>query len=554
MAFDYKELAARAQKEYERWQKETEDHPRFHREVMALEGNEEEITDAFYKPLRFGTSGLRGIMGPGTNRMNVYTVRRATQGLSDYLNQAYKDPSVIVSYDSRRHSKYYAEETAAVLNGNGIRTYIFRELTPVSVLSFAIREMGCTMGVMITASHNPKIYNGYKVYNSEGYQVIDDEPDRILKAIDRLDYFSGIKYKKDQNIQRVPQKIKESFIRRIADEWMPLDEEMMNRLKVIYTPLNGTGARFVPSAFSSIGYQNYSIVRTQEYPDPEFTTCPAPNPEKILAYDEGFKALDQEGGDLILATDPDADRAGAALYHDGMRSILTGNQLGILMLDYLCHFRPPREDQFVVKSIATSPMVNDLAGKYGFRVINTLTGFRYIGNIVSRLKQAGQEDRFYFGFEESNSFLISPFLCEKDGISASVLIAEVAAFHKAQGKDLIDRLNELYHEFGVCSDKQRNYVFSGAQGQETMRRIMEYFRQNTSGSFGDRKVERCIDYMHQEGFPSADVMEYDFEDGSRLIIRPSGTEAKLKVYSFETCDFSGVEREVVRIIERFKEV
>ena len=554
MAFDYKELAARAQKEYERWQKETEDQPRFHREVMALEGNEEEITDAFYKPLRFGTSGLRGIMGPGTNRMNVYTVRRATQGLSDYLNQAYKDPSVIVSYDSRRHSKYYAEETAAVLNGNGIRTYIFRELTPVSVLSFAIREMGCTMGVMITASHNPKIYNGYKVYNSEGYQVIDDEPDRILEAIDRLDYFSGIKYKKDQNIQRVPQKIKESFIRRIADEWMPLDEEMMNRLKVIYTPPNGTGARFVPSVFSSIGYQNYSIVRTQEYPDPEFTTCPAPNPEKILAYDEGFKALDQEGGDLILATDPDADRAGAALYHDGMRSILTGNQLGILMLDYLCHFRPPREDQFVVKSIATSPMVNDLAGKYGFRVINTLTGFRYIGNIVSRLKQAGQEDRFYFGFEESNSFLVSPFLCEKDGISASVLIAEVAAFHKAQGKDLIDRLNELYHEFGVCSDKQRNYVFSGAQGQETMRRIMEYFRQNTSGSFGDRKVERCIDYMHQEGFPSADVMEYDFEDGSRLIIRPSGTEAKLKVYSFETCDFSGVEREVVRIIERFKEV
>lgn len=554
MAFDYKELAEHAQKEYERWLKETEDRPRFHREVQALEGNEEEITDAFYKPLCFGTSGLRGIMGPGTNRINEYTVRRTTQGLSNYLKKQYADPSVVVSYDSRKRSRYFAEETAAVLNGNGIRTYIFRELTPVSVLSFAIRELGCTMGVMITASHNPKIYNGYKVYNGEGYQVIDEEPKKILEEIDCLDYFSGIQYKKDSGIQKVPQKIKESFIRRIADEWMPPDVDMMNRLKAIYTPLNGTGARYVPAVFSSIGYQNHTIVRTQEYPDPEFTTCPAPNPEKILAYDEGFKALDQEGGDLILATDPDADRAGAALYHDGMRSILSGNQLGILMLDYLCHFRPPREDQFVVKSIATSPMVNLLAEKYGFRVINTLTGFRYIGNIVSRLKQAGQQDRFYFGFEESNSFLVSPFLCEKDGISASVLIAEVAAFHKAQGKDLVDRLNELYDEFGVCSDKQRNYVFSGAQGQETMRRIMEFFRQNTSGDFGGHKVVRRVDYLHQEGFPSADVMEYDFDDGSRLIIRPSGTESKLKVYSFETCDFSGVEREVVRIIERFKEV
>jgi phosphoglucomutase len=554
MAFDYRELEKQAQKEYERWMEETEENPRFHRELEALQGNEEEITDAFYKPLRFGTSGLRGILGPGTNRINLYTVRRSSQGLSDYLNKTREDPSVIVSYDSRRQSRFLAEETAAVLNGNGIRTFIFGELTPVSVLSFAIREMKADMGVMITASHNPKIYNGYKVYNSEGYQVIGDEPGEILKAIDRLDYFSGIKYKKDGGIKKVPGKIKDSFIRKIADDWMPLNSEMMNHLKTIYTPLNGTGAKYVPSVFNCIGYLNHTIVRAQEYPDPEFTTCPAPNPEKILAYDEGFKALDQEGGDIIIATDPDADRAGAALYHDGMRSILTGNQLGILMLDYLCHIRPPREDQFVVKSIATSPMVSLMAEKYGFTVINTLTGFRYIGDIVSRLKQAGQEDRFYFGFEESNSFLISPFLCEKDGISASVLIAEVAAFHKSQGKDLVDRLNELYQEFGVCSDKQRSYVFSGARGQETMKKIMQYFRQNESDKFGDRRVERRIDYMHEEGFPSADVVEYDFDDGSRLIIRPSGTEAKLKVYSFETCDFSGVEREVVRIIERFKEV
>ncbi len=554
MAFDYRELEERARKEYERWLENADRKSRFYRTLKEIEGNDDEITDAFYKPLKFGTSGLRGILGPGTNRVNGYTVRRATQGLANYLNKNYEEPSVAVSYDSRRHSKYFAEETAAVLNGNGITTYLFSELTPVSVLSYAIRKMGCTMGVMITASHNPKIYNGYKVYNAEGYQVIGDEPERILEEINGLDYFTGIAYKKDGKIRRVPSKIRESFIRTIADELMPPDRDMMNRLKTIYTPLNGTGARYVLAAFNSIGYMNHAIVRTQEYPDPEFTTCPAPNPEKILAYDEGFKVLDEEGGDLIIATDPDADRAGAALYHDGMRSILTGNQLGILMLDYLCHFRPPREDQFVIKSIVTSPMASLLAKKYGFRVINTLTGFRYIGDIVSRLKHAGQQDRFYFGFEESDSFLVSPFLCEKDGISASVLIAEVAAFHKAQGKDLVDRLNELYREFGVCSDKQRSYTFSGAQGQETMRKIMAYFRGEVGESFGGREIARRVDYLNQEGFPPADVMEFDFRDGSRLMIRPSGTEAKLKVYSFETCDFSGVEREVVRIIERFKEV
>ena len=307
------------------------------------------------------------------------------------------------------------------------------------------------------------------------------------------------------------------------------------------------------AAFKANGYKNYDVVRVQRLPDPEFTTCPVPNPEKILAYDEGFRMMDQEQGDIVIATDPDADRVGCALYHDGMRTIITGNQLGILLLDYLCHVAPPRPGQFVFKSVATSPLVNRMAERYGFRVVNTLTGFKYIGQLFSALENAGRKDDFYFAFEESDSYLAAPFLHEKDGISGSLLTVEMAAFHKRMGKDLIDRLNEIYEEFGVCKDKQRNYFFTGAEGQDKIARIMEYFRSETRETIGGRTVKQMTDYQNDEtGLPKANVIRYEFEDGSVLVIRPSGTEAKLKVYSFETGDFTDVERAIVKIIEKFQ--
>ncbi|MBQ1508391.1 MAG: phospho-sugar mutase, partial [Erysipelotrichaceae bacterium] len=522
-------------------------------ELIELAGNDEEIIDAFYTDLHFGTSGLRGLMGPGTNRINAYVIRRATQGLANYLKRKKDLASVVISYDSRKDSDYFARETAAVLNGNGIKTYIFRELTPVSVLSFAIRELHCDAGVMITASHNPKLFNGYKVYNSEGYQIVGDTPKELLEEINSLDFFEGIRYKDDNRITEVPNNIRESFIFRMRDAMPKADPDVMNGLKTIYTPLNGSGYKFVKAAFKANGYKNYDVVRVQRLPDPEFTTCPVPNPEKILAYDEGFRMMDQEQGDIVIATDPDADRVGCALYHDGMRTIITGNQLGILLLDYLCHVAPPRPGQFVFKSVATSPLVNRMAERYGFRVVNTLTGFKYIGQLFSALENAGRKDDFYFAFEESDSYLAAPFLHEKDGISGSLLTVEMAAFHKRMGKDLIDRLNEIYEEFGVCKDKQRNYFFTGAEGQDKIARIMEYFRSETRETIGGRTVKQMTDYQNDEtGLPKANVIRYEFEDGSVLVIRPSGTEAKLKVYSFETGDFTDVERAIVKIIEKFQ--
>ena len=550
---DYLALKEAAEKEFQRWIAFTYDNDKFRQKLLKLYGNDEEIVDAFYTDLKFGTSGIRGILGPGTNRINEYVIGRATQGLANYLNKYTEHfNSVVIAYDSREGSEYFARETAAVLRGNGIRPFIFRELTPVSVLSYAIRYLKCTMGIMITASHNPKVYNGYKIYNSEGYQVVGEEARRIMEEIELVDYFTGVRRKEDKGILEVSNQVRENFIRDLVNSMPKYDIEQINGLKTIYTPLYGTGNKFVKAAFRTIGYKNFNEVSSQTKPDPDFPTCPVPNPERILAYDEGFRVLEEDDADIIIATDPDADRVGAALIHDGMRTLITGNQLGILMLDYLCHMSPPKPGQLVFKSIATSPLVNTMAEKYGFRVVNTLTGFKYIGQQIAALDKAGHASEYYFGFEESNSFLASPFIREKDGISGALLIVQMAAFHKAQGKDLIDRLNELYAELGPCQDKQRNYFFSGAEGKEKMKEIMTVFRGMKEGMLGEHKIARMTDYQTETGLPHANVISFDFTDGSKVIIRPSGTESKLKVYSFERTEFTDVEKEIVRIIRRFE--
>lgn len=540
-----------AENEYLRWLANTVDDKTIHDELILLRQNPEEMEDSFYTHLSFGTSGMRGLIGPGTNRINSYVIKRATQGLANYLNKEYKKPSVVIACDSRRGSSLYARQTAAVLKGNGITAYLFDRIAPVSLLSYAIGYLGCDMGVMITASHNPNRYNGYKVYNQEGYQIVGDEPDKILYEIEKLDYFKGIKYR-EEGIKTVDFQVSESFVEKIASFSTGLDKDILNGLKVVYTPLNGAGCRYVKDVLKKIGMENYQIVKVQEEPDENFTTCPVPNPERILAYDEAFKVLDTSKSDIIIATDPDSDRIGAAINHDGMRTLLSGNQLGILILDYICHLKPPKPGQLVIKSIVTSPLIEKMAVKYGFKVINTLTGFKYIGEIVSELRKRNRLDEYYYGMEESNGYLISPFICDKDGVSGSLITVEMAAFHKSQGKDLIERLDEIYEEFGVCIDKTRNYFFNGAAGKAKMDEIMDFFRSSVNDSIGGLTITKKIDYMGETGLPKSNVIELDLENGSRLIIRPSGTESKLKIYSFETGDFSNVENDIVGIIEKYK--
>lgn len=522
-----------AKAEYARWLANTEYDEETHEELLKLGDNKEELTDSFYANLKFGTSGLRGIIGPGTNRINSYVIRRVTQGLSNYLKKTYKNPSVVLAYDTRKGSKEFANQAAKVLRGNKIEVYIFPEIAPVSVLSYAIRRLNTTMGIMITASHNPKIFNGYKVYNKDGYQIVGDEPKKILDEISRVDFFENILESED-GIHFVGSNIRSEFTDKIASlSFMKSKQGILNDLELIYTPLNGTGMRYVSDVFDKIGMKNFKIVPAEKDPDINFATCPFPNPEKITAYNESFKMLDKTSGDLIIATDPDCDRIGACIYHDDMKVLLTGNQLGVLMLDFMCHMRPPEKGQYVFKSVVTTPLIDKIAEDYGLCVKDSLTGFKYIGESITNLEQNDNLDSFYFGMEESNGYLFDSFIRDKDGVSGAMLTAEMTAFHKAQGKTLIDRLHEIYENYGVCIDKTRNYFFEGPEGKNIMENIMKTFRNKVNDEIGNRKIVSKLDYMNQEELPREDVIRFVLDNETCFIIRPSGTEAKIKVYLFE---------------------
>lgn len=539
--------------EFKRWHSLTKG-DKYHEKLVEIEHNEEEILDAFYKELDFGTSGIRGVIGPGTNRINKFVIRRATQGLANYLKKLHRPVSVVIGYDSRRGSRYFAFVAASVLRANLIKPYLFDELVPVPVVSYAIRELGCDAGIMITASHNPKIYNGYKVLNSEGHQITGDMPSEIMEEISKVDYFDEIPgLDAKGGIYRVDDQISESFCEKALACRSDLDEDVFHGFKAIYTPLHGAGLKYVTRVFDEAGI-DHTVVKTQAEPDKEFRTCPVPNPEKIMAYNEGFKCLEREAGDIIIATDPDSDRVGCAIIHDDMRTVLTGNQIGLLLLDYLCHVRPPEKGQLVIRSIASSPLTNKICEKYGLEVKTTLSGFKYVGEIIAKLESDGKLDDFYFAFEESNSYLVSPFIREKDGVSAALLICEMAAFHKKRGKDLIERLYELYNEFGIYVDKTRNYFFNGRSGETTMNAIMDFFRTSVNQQIGGRNIVSKIDYLSETGLPKANCVELDLDDGSRIVIRPSGTEPVIKIYSFETCDFSEVETDIAEIVDRYKSV
>ena len=543
--------------EYERWLKKTADDPETQDELLRLKWNDEAAYECFYDDLAFGTSGIRGIIGPGTACMNRYVVRRATFGVSAYIiNHQMTDLPVVIAYDGRRFSREFAEETAAVLSNRGIRTYLFSEITPVSVLSYAIEMLGCSFGVMITASHNPSIYNGYKVYDRRGFQITPETAEEITGYIHDADFFDlpedcGCK---KAEITEPPMDVRESFISKVVS-LIPedLDRTPFKALNIIYTPLNGAGAGYVPEVLKRAGFDHVFVVPTQKDPDPDFTTCKTPNPEKIAAYSEAFRFMDKEKGDLIIATDPDCDRLGVAVVHDGTKTMLSGNQIGLLMLDHLCSVNRPRKGMLCYKSIVSTPLAADMAEAHGMAMVETLTGFKYIGEAIAELEEKGEKDRFFFGFEESNGFLISPFIKDKDGVSAALLIAIAAARIKSRSNNLLERLRQIYELYGICLDRTRNYAFEGVSAREKMSGIMDHLRENCRDSLGDHYVASFTDYLHDEtGLPKSDVLRFDLEDGSIVIIRPSGTETKIKVYFYLTDQSAGCEAAVNSIMESFR--
>ena len=536
--------------EYRRWFERTKG-DQYHEKLNEISSNEDEITDAFMREIPFRAEGLTGLIGPGTNRINKYVIRRVTQGISDYIKKEHKPISVVIGYDNRRGSKYFAFEAASVFRGNLIKPFLFGDVTPAPLLSYAVRSLGCDLGVMITAGHEPKIYNGYRLYNKDGYLISEEDAEGIRQAIDKIDYFApDIFMDSNSGIFQADPGLNNDYVEEAVSYTTIEDKSTFDDFKVIYTPLHGTGGKCFADIMKKSGIK-YETVSCQAEPDKEFPTCPVPNPEKIMAYNESFKWLDEHDGDIIIANDPACMRVGCAIKHDGMRTVLTGNQTGILLLDYLCHIKPPKQGQIMINGIASSPLARKIAEKNGLTVKTTMAGLEFAGEEITELEKDDKADELYFAFEECDEYITCPFVRERDGLSTALLIAEMAAFHKAHGKNLIDRLYELYNEYGICVDKTRNYFFSGIAGIQTIDSIMDHFRSGVNQTIGGRSILSKKDHLETEG-AAANCIEFDLDDGSKLIIRPSDTDSIIKIYSFETCDFSDVEKEIADIVDQFK--
>ncbi len=582
-----------AEEVMKRWLDQEDLDKTLRKELLEIK-DQEEIHDRFYRDLEFGTGGLRGILGAGTNRMNIYTVRKATQGFADYINRHYgegckcysgKNPSVAIAYDSRINSEIFAMGAACVLAANGIKSYIYPRLMPTPALSFAVRHYGCCAGIMVTASHNPSKYNGYKVYNSEGCQLTLEAADEVLSLIEKLDVFRDVKTIA-LNID-LPLEAKEAMAMQYVDEngrpmieKIPIEVEMeyleavkkestgvnCSDLSVVYTPLNGTGNLPVREIMDMIGVRKVTGVKEQMLPDGNFPTCSYPNPEKKEALALGLalcKKLSDEGNapDILLATDPDCDRVGIAARHRDAAGqeeyqLISGNEAGVLLLDYICTVRgaegsarPMPKDPIAIKTIVTTKMAEKVAKNYGVTMIDVLTGFKFIGEQIGFLETKGEEGRYIFGFEESYGYLSGAYVRDKDAVNASMLICEMTAYYKKAGKTLVDRLNELYEKYGYYQNDLMEFAFEGAAGMEKMNGIMSGLRADHPTQLIDRKVVEIADYKLSQRrilgnsktcdlavgtkpikLPKSDVLEYVLEDGSSIIVRPSGTEPKLKIY------------------------
>ena len=529
--------------EYERWLSVSLDDPDLTEELKAIEGKPEEINDRFYRNLEFGTGGLRGVIGAGTNRMNIYVVRQATQGLANWVKTQGGSQTVAISYDSRLKSDVFAKNAAGVLAANGIKVRIYDALMPVPALSFATRYYNCNAGIMVTASHNPAKYNGYKAYGPDGCQMTDDAAAIVYEEIQKTDVLTGAKY------MSFAQGVEEGFIRFVGDDCKKaLYEAIESRqvrpglcktagLKLVYSPLNGSGLVPVTQVLKDIGITDVTIVPDQEYPNGYFTTCSYPNPEIFEALEQGLNLAKETGADLMLATDPDADRVGIAMKcPDGSYELVSGNEVGVLLLDYICAGRIEKgtmpEKAVAVKSIVSTPLADAVAEHYGVELRSVLTGFKWIGDQIAQLEAAGEVDRFIFGFEESYGYLAGPYVRDKDAIIGSMLICEMAAYYRSIGSSLKQRMEEIYAQYGRYLNKIDSFEFPGLSGMDKMAGIMDGLRKNPPAQIAGYKVVSVTDYTKPEetGLPSANVLIYKLENKETVIVRPSGTEPKIKVY------------------------
>ena len=524
--------------EYQRWLERATD-AELLEELKRME--EAAIEDAFYRDLAFGTGGLRGVIGAGSNRMNVYTVARASQGLADYLAKRFSTPSAVIGYDSRLKSDVFARVTAGVLAANGVQVHFWPQLTPVPTVSFATRYLRASAGVMITASHNPAKYNGYKVYGADGCQVTVEAAAEILSEIEKLDLFDGVKRADfdaclgDGRISLIPDEVLAAFLEAVKAQSVLFGEEARKDIAIVYSPLNGTGYVPVTRALRELGYTRLTLVEEQRLPDGRFPTCPYPNPEIREAMELGIAYAGRLGADLLLATDPDCDRVGVAVRdRSGGYVLLSGNETGLLLLDYLCAQRMKHgampADPVMIKTIVTTDMAERIAAHYGVKTINVLTGFKFIGEQIGRLEAQGRLGSYLFGFEESYGYLSGPYVRDKDGVGAACLICEMFSYYAARGVSLLDRLEQLYADYGYCLNTLHSYTYDGSAGFARMQAVMQGLRGGVA-SFGTRKVLRVLDYAGGlDGLPKSDVLKFILEGGCTLVVRPSGTEPKLKLY------------------------
>ena len=529
--------------EYNRWLQHTADNEAIHQELLAMQADQKLLEDAFYCDLAFGTAGLRGVMGAGTNRMNSYIVARASQGVANYLKQNNMQPAVVIGYDSRINSRSFAEITAEVFAGNGIKVYLWPELMPVPTVSFATRHLKAAAGIMITASHNPAQYNGYKVYGADGCQITTEAASSILAEINKLDIFADVKKEafaaamSRKQINYIDKTVYNAFLAEVKQQSVLFGEQVKQDVAIVYTPLNGTGLKPITQILEDTGYTNIKIVLEQRMPDGHFPTCPYPNPELPEAMRLGIEYAGENNADLLLATDPDCDRVGVAVRDEqGEYRILTGNQIGVLLLDYICSQRSKHnklpEAAVMIKTVVTTAMAEQVAASYGVRTINVLTGFKYIGEQIGLLEQQGLESNYIFGFEESCGYLSGAYVRDKDGVNAAFLISEMYSYYATQGVSLLQKLEELSRKHGYSINLSRSYEFKGSTGLETMQRIMNSLRCGVQ-EFAGKRVLSALDYAKGiDGLPAENMLQFVLEDNCSVIVRPSGTEPKLKTYIY----------------------
>ena len=553
---------------YERWLNAQLDDPDLKPELESIRDNENEIRERFAVALKFGTAGLRGVIGAGTNRMNIYTVRQATQGLANWVKTQGGSQTVAISYDSRIKSDVFARAAAEVLAANGVQVRIYPELMPVPALSFATRYYQCNAGIMITASHNPAKYNGYKAYGPDGCQMTDNAADAVYAEIQKTDILEGAKTlpfaegMEKGLIQYVGDDCKEALYTAIKSRSVRPGLCKTAGLKLVYSPLNGSGLVPVTRVLNDIGITDITIVPEQKDPDGNFPTCPYPNPEIFEALRLGLELAEKQNADLMLATDPDADRVGIAVRcKDGSYELLSGNEVGVLLLDYICAGRIEQgtmpKAPVACKSIVSTPLADAVAAHYGVECRNVLTGFKWIGDQIARLEAAGEVDRFIFGFEESYGYLAGPYVRDKDAIIGSMLICEMAAYYRSIGSSIKERMEQIYAQYGRYLNKVDSFEFPGLSGMDKMAAIMDGLRKRPITELAGIAVVKTQDFENAEetGLPAANILTYALADGSTVIVRPSGTEPKIKIYfTTKGADLAQAEAKKEKLAEACKPI